>query len=74
MANLDLAIFPGAGSGVPVRRRAPSCVRWRVRQGAQFWEGIGYDFRMASVMNLQTRGRRQNAFGFRQNMEWGMAP
>ena len=81
VANLDLAIFPGAWNPASPSPAAGALVRAMAESGKgipDFWEGIGYDFvRMASVMNLQTPwtpAQVNQRLASAQNMEWSMAP
>ena len=81
VANLDLAIFPGAWNPTSSSPAAGALVRAMAEAGKgvpDFWEGIGYDFvRMASVMNLQaqwTPAQVNGRLASAQNMEWSMAP
>lgn len=81
VANLDLAIFPGAWNPASPSPAAGALVRAMAESGKgipDFWEGIGYDFvRMASVMNLQTPwtpAQVNRRLASAQNMEWSMAP
>ena len=81
VANLDLAIFPGAWNPASPSPAAGALVRAMAESGKgtpDFWEGIGYDFvRMASVMNLRTPwtpAQVNQRLASAQNMEWSMAP
>ncbi len=81
VANLDLAIFPGAWNPTSPAPAANALVRALAESGKGtpgFWEGIGYDFvRMASVLHLEspwTPAQVNERLATAQNMEWSMAP
>ncbi len=81
VANLDLAIFPGAWNPTSPSPAANALVRALAESGKGtpgFWEGIGYDFvRMASVMNLQapvSASKVNQRLASAQRMEWSIAP
>ena len=78
VANLDLAVFPGAWN--PEAASAPAQALTQNLAGAvpNFWEGVGFDFvRLASALNLTAPtsaldiNQRLTAA---QSMDWAMAP
>lgn len=81
VANLDLAIFPGAWNPTSPSPAANALVRALAESGKGvpgFWEGIGYDFvRLASVMHLQapvSASKVNQHLSSAQGMEWSIAP
>ncbi len=81
VANLDLAIFPGAWNDTSPNASAAALIAALAAAGndaPEFWEGTGYDFvRFASLLNLQQPSSPleiNRRIAQAQRMEWAMAP
>ena len=80
VANLDLAIFPGAWNASSPNASAAALISALAADNdvPEFWEGTGYDFiKFASLLNLQKPSSPleiNRRISTAQRMEWAMAP
>ncbi len=81
VANLDLAVFPGAWNASSPNATAAALIEALAAGGdttPALWEGTGYDFvRFASLLNLQqpvNPGEVNRRITAIQGMDWAIAP
>lgn len=82
VANMDLAVFPGAWNGATPNEAASTLMTALTASGQptpNFWVSFGYDFvRFASALNLSAPGwtakEVNNRLSTAQNIHWSMAP
>ena len=81
VANLDLAIFPGAWNGSSPNASAAALLEALAAAASdapEFWEGTGYDFvRVTSLLSLRqpaSPAEINRRISAAQRMEWAMAP
>lgn len=82
VANMDLAVFPGAWNGATPNEAASVLITALAASGKptpNFWVSFGYDFvRFASALHLNTPGWTardiNNRLSTAQNIHWSMAP